>query len=50
MTYYAVIDTIAMEKQNDDAYLVTGKRKHYSNENFIITLTEMMETIEKNKR
>lgn len=38
---------VAMEKRNDDAYLVTGNQKHYPIRNFIVTPAEMMEIIEK---
>lgn len=38
---------VAMEKRNDDAYLVTGNQKHYPIRDFIVTPTEMMEIIEK---
>ncbi|MCM1496433.1 MAG: putative toxin-antitoxin system toxin component, PIN family [Bacteroides sp.] len=37
---------VAMEKQNDDAYLVTGNQKHYPIRDFIVTPAEMMEIIE----
>lgn len=33
---------VAMEKRNDNAWLVTGNRKHYPIEAFIITPAEMM--------
>ena len=36
---------VAMEKRNDDAYLVTGNRKHYPIKDFIVTPSEMMEII-----
>ena len=38
---------VAMEKRDDDAYLVTGNQKHYPIRNFIVTPAEMMEIIEK---
>ena len=40
---------VAMEKRNDDAYLVTGNQKHYPIRDFIVTPAEMMEIIEKTK-
>ena len=39
---------VAMEKREDDAYLVTGNQKHYPFKNFIVTPTEMMKIIDKN--
>ena len=38
---------VAMEKRNDDAYLVTGNQKHYPVRDFIVTPAEMIEIIEK---
>ncbi len=38
---------VAMEKRDDDAYLVTGNRKHYPIKDFIVTPAEMMEIIDK---
>lgn len=38
---------VAMEKRDDDAYLVTGNQKHYPFQNFIVTPAEMMAIIEK---
>ena len=37
---------VAMEKKDDDAYLVTGNQKHYPVRDFIVTPAEMMEIIE----
>ena len=37
---------VAMEKREDDAYLVTGNQKHYPIKDFIVTPAEMMEIIE----
>lgn len=37
---------VAMEKKNDDAYLVTGNQKHYPFKDFIVTPTEMMKIID----
>ena len=37
---------VAMEKREDDAYLVTGNKKHYPIRDFIVTPAEMMEIIE----
>lgn len=36
---------IAMEKRDDDAYLVTGNKKHYPVKNFIVTPSEMIEIL-----
>ena len=38
---------VAMEKRDDDAYLVTGNQKHYPIRDFIVTPAEMMDIIEK---
>lgn len=38
---------VAMEKRDDDAYLVTGNQKHYPIRDFIVTPAEMMEIIRK---
>lgn len=38
---------VAMEKRDDDAYLVTGNQKHYPIRDFIVTAAEMMEIIQK---
>lgn len=38
---------VAMEKRDDDAYLVTGNQKHYPIRDFIVTSAEMMEIIQK---
>ncbi len=40
---------VAMEKRDDDAYLVTGNQKHYPFRDFIVTPAEMMAIIENNK-
>lgn len=37
---------VAMEKRNDDAYLVTGNQKHYPFRDFIVTPAEMIKIIE----
>ncbi len=37
---------VAMEKREDDAYLVTGNQKHYPFRDFIVTPAEMMKIIE----
>ena len=34
---------VAMEKRDDDAYLVTGNQKHYPIRDFIVTPAEMMQ-------
>lgn len=36
---------VAMEKRDDDAYLVTGNQKHYPIRDFIVTPAEMIEII-----
>ncbi len=38
---------VAMEKREDDSYLVTGNQKHYPIRDFIVTPAEMMEILEK---
>lgn len=38
---------VAMEKRDDDAYLVTGNQKHYPVRDFIVTPAEMIEIVEK---
>ena len=38
---------VAMEKRDDDTYLVTGNQKHYPIRDFIVTPAEMMEMIDK---
>lgn len=40
---------IAMEKRDDDAYLVTGNQKHYPVRDFIVTPAEMIDILKKNK-
>ncbi len=37
---------VAMEKREDDAYLVTGNQKHYPIRDFIVTPAEMIAIIE----
>ena len=39
---------VAMEKRDDDAYLVTGNQKHYPIRDYIVTPAEMMEILENN--
>lgn len=36
---------VAMEKREEDAYLVTGNTKHYPNKRFIVTPAEMLDII-----
>lgn len=36
---------VAMEKREDEAYLVTGNRKHYPIKDFIVTPAEIIEII-----
>lgn len=38
---------VAMEKRDDDAYLVTGNLKHYPTREYIVTPSEMMSIINK---
>ena len=38
---------VAMEKRDEDAYLVTSNQKHYPIRDFIVILAEMMEIIER---
>ena len=38
---------VAMEKRDDDAYLVTGNQKHYPFKDFIVTPAEMIEIMER---
>ncbi len=38
---------VAMEKREDDSYLVTGNQKHYPVRDFIVTPTEMIKIIER---
>ncbi len=38
---------VAMEKRDEDAYLVTGNQKHYPIRDFIVTPAEMMEILDK---
>lgn len=40
---------VAMEKRDDDSYLVTGNRKHYPVRDFIVTPAEMLKILEENK-
>ena len=37
---------VAMEKREDDAYLVTGNQKHYPVREFIVTPAEMMRILD----
>ncbi len=37
---------VAMEKRDDEAYLVTGNQKHYPIKEFIVTPAEMMNIID----
>ena len=37
---------VAMERRDDDSYLVTGNQKHYPVRDFIVTPAEMIEIIE----
>lgn len=38
---------VAMEKRDDDSYLVTGNQKHYPVKDFIVTPAEMVEILER---
>lgn len=40
---------VAMEKRDDDAYLVTGNQKHYPFRDFIVTPAEMITIINNSK-
>lgn len=40
---------VAMEKREDDAYLVTGNQKHYPIRDFIVTPAEMLDILTKNE-
>lgn len=40
---------VAMEKRDNDAYLVTGNQKHYPFRDFIVTPAEMIRIIETTK-
>ncbi len=39
---------VVMEKRKDDAYLITGNKKHFPERYYIVNPTEMMEIIDKN--
>lgn len=39
---------VAMEKRDDNAYLVTGNQKHYPIKDFIVTPAEMVEILRSN--
>ena len=41
LTFYEV----ALEKRDDDSYLVTGNQKHYPVRDFIVTPSEMMDIL-----
>jgi len=41
---------VALEKRTDNAWLVTGNRKHFPVRDFIVTPAEMVEILERNKR
>ncbi|MCH5249357.1 MAG: putative toxin-antitoxin system toxin component, PIN family [Lachnospiraceae bacterium] len=41
---------VAMEKRDDDTYLVTGNKKHYPIKDFIVTPAEMMEIIDSGEK
>ena len=43
--YDLIFYEVAMEKRDDEAYLVTGNQKHYPIKDFIVTPAEMMEII-----
>ena len=57
MQIYAVVDMddlvfyeVAMEKHDDDAFLVTGNLKHYPVKDFIVTPAEMLRILFSYKR
>ncbi len=37
---------VAMEKRDDDAYLITGNMKHFPERNYIVTPAEMMKILD----
>lgn len=37
---------VVMEKRDDDAYLVTGNRKHFPKEAFIVTARQMLDILD----
>ena len=37
---------VAMEKRDDNSYLVTGNQKHYPIKEFIVTPAEMVEILD----
>ena len=41
---------VALEKRNDNAYLVTGNQKHYPVKDFIVTPGEMLKIIEQSTK
>ena len=41
---------VAMEKRDDDAYLITGNIKHYPVRDFIVTPAEMMRILAERKK
>jgi len=41
---------VALEKREDNAYLVTGNQKHYPIRDFIITPSEMMNILDQGKQ
>lgn len=41
---------VAMEKREDDAYLVTGNQKHYPIREFIVSPAEMIRILEEFER
>ena len=46
----AIFYEVAMEKRDDNAYLVTGNLKHYPVKDFIVTPAEMVVILEKQKK
>lgn len=44
--FYEMRKEVAMEKREDDAYLLTGKQKHYPIRDFIVSPAEMIAIIE----
>ena len=38
---------VAIEKREDDSYLVTGNKKHYPIKDFIVTPAEMIEILKR---
>ena len=44
-TLFIVFYEVVMEKQKDDAYLITGNLRHFPKCSFIVTPAEMMDIL-----